>query len=101
MESHLQKMLKYSVRFQSDLMPLTESILEPRSKSGSVIKISKKSRDKNRLVFGKNKEKQEVGEVSKEVELSTLEIRYLAEPILTLPMSTLCDTSETEILSKC
>ncbi|GBN45408.1 hypothetical protein AVEN_185240-1 [Araneus ventricosus] len=83
-------------------MPLTESILEPKSKSGSAIRISKKKKlrqKSTRLRQEQRKNERETG-VLKEVELSTSERRFLAEPILALPLSTLCDsdTSEMEIL---
>ncbi|GFR33180.1 transposable element Tc1 transposase [Trichonephila clavata] len=50
--------------------------------------------------FAKKEGKRGVGEISKEMELTDFEMRFL-EPILTLPMSTQFDTDSTEISKTC
>ncbi|GBO01214.1 hypothetical protein AVEN_69878-1 [Araneus ventricosus] len=55
--------------------------------------LKKKLRQKSTRLRQKQR-KTGGGEVLKEVELSTLGRRFLAEPILTLPLSTLCDKSQ-------
>ncbi|GBO17448.1 hypothetical protein AVEN_151989-1 [Araneus ventricosus] len=81
-------------------MPLTGSINEPTNKSGNATKIKKKKFRQKSTHLRQELRKIGGGEVAEEVELSTLERRFLEEPILMLPLSTLydSDTSQMEIL---